>query len=641
MVTAETRESLRGLAAEGPKRGVLAALAVAAACLCGIVVAVTLARAPPDERVIAAVVFGLLVGAPMLVGLVAWDVHPDDRFARLLIAAGAVFSLTALSQSGDSVLYSVGRVAVWAVVPILLYLMLAFPSGRLAARRDRRLMIGIAALVATLYLPSALIVDHYPEPSPFARCDVDCPDNAFALLPVDQALAEDVMRPLREVLAVLAVLAVAAVLVDRTRRSGPMLRRATAPVLVVAVVQVAAFAAYQWSRRAGSVPETVDLLGWMWLLSLPAVALSFAAGLVNRRLYIASVLQRLTLRLRAPATAGELRGRLADALEDPSLRVVYWMPGDPGRWVDESGWPARAPGGEPGTAVTEVRVDDRRLAAVVYDAARAPDTALVRAAASYGLVVLENTRLIGELRSSLQRLSESESRTAVAAREERERIERDLHDGAQQRLVALRLNLALLAERMNGDAPDRAGELVALAGQVEQTIDDVRSLAHEPYPDALARHGLAEALRAAATGAPVRTTVISHAIGRFDPDVETTVYFSCLEAMQNAVKHAHGAGHITILLDGSDGLRFEVRDDGAGFPEGPRVHGAGLANITERVASVGGRLTIVSVPGSGTTVMGMIPTTGSGTLTSREHPPAARVGERASGLGPEPGARSL
>jgi signal transduction histidine kinase len=607
MVTAKTSNSLGHLAAKRPKTGVRVALAVATALLCGIVVAVTLAGAPPDERMIAVVVFGLLVGAPLVVGFAAWQVNPDDRFARLLIAAGAMFSVTALSQSGDSVLYSVGRVAVWLVVPVLLYLMLAFPSGRLVARRDRRLMAGLALLAVTLYLPTALVVDHYPEPVPFARCDVDCPENAFALLPVDPAFVDDVVRPVRELLVFLVVLAVATVVAARVRRAGPMLRRALSPVLVVAVVQVAAFGAYQWSRRAGSIPETIDVLGWVWLASFPAVALSFAAGLVNRRLHVASVLQRLTLRLRAPATAGELRGHLAEALEDPSLRVVYWMPGDPGRWVDESGWPAGVPEGGAGAAVTEVLVDGRRLAAVVHDAALAPDAALVRAAASYGLVVLENTRLIAELRSSLQRLSESESRGAVAARDERERIERDLHDGAQQRLVALRINIARIAERLNGDSPDRAGELVALAAQVEETIDDVRSLAHEGYPDVLAREGLAEALRSAADGGPVRTSVISHGIGRFDREIETTVYFSCLEALQNAVKHARGASHIVILLDADDRLRFEVRDDGAGFSEGSLAHGTGLANITDRLAAVGGRLTIDSEPGRGTSVVGVIP----------------------------------
>jgi signal transduction histidine kinase len=580
---------------------------VGAALLCAGVVAIVLAGVPADERVIAAVAFGLVVAAPMIVGLAVWDMHPDDRFARLLLATGAMFSLTALAQTSNDVLYSIGRVSVWLVIPMLLYLMLVFPSGRLVERRDRRIMTGVAALVAGLYLPTALIVPSYPEPTPWARCGVECPANAFAVIDVDPAFAEDVMRPLREVLVVVAVLAVAMAVGHRRRHSGPMMRRALTPVLVVAGVQVAAFVAYQWSRRGGSVSPGIDVLGWAWLLSLPAVALSFAAGLLNRRLHVASAMQDLTLRLRAPASAAELRGRLADALEDPSLRVVYWLPGEPGRWVDESGWPARAPEGEPGTAVTDVAVDGRRLAAVVHDAALVPDTALIRAAASYGLVVLENTRLIGELQSSLQQLSESETRTAVAAMSERKRIERDLHDGAQQRLVALRMNLAGIAERLNGDSPERAVELAALSVQVEQTIADVRSLAHEPYPDLLARVGLVEALRAAATDAPVRTSVITHGIGRFEPAVETTVYFSCLEAMQNAVKHAHGARHISILLNADDRLRFEVRDDGAGFPEGEPAHGAGLANITERLASVGGRLTIASEPGRGTSVVGVIP----------------------------------
>jgi len=607
MVTVENPESRGSLAGERRKSGVRASLALAAALLCAGVVAVVLAGVPTEERVTAAVAFGLIVAAPLIVGLVAWDARPGDRFARVLLATGAMFSLTALGQTSNSVLYSVGRVSVWLVIPMLLYLMLVFPSGRLAGRWDRRVMAGVGALVATLYLPTALIVPAYPEPSPWARCGVDCPANAFAVLDVDPAFAENVMQPLREILVVVAVLAVALAVAYRRRHSGPMLRRALTPVLAVAGVQVATFVAYQWSRRGGSVPAGIDALGWAWLLSLPAVALSFAAGLLNRRLHVASALQDLTVRLRAPASAAELRGRLADVLEDPSLRVAYWLPGEPGRWVDESGWPARAPEGEPGTAVTEVMVDGRRLAAVVHDDALAPDAALIRAAASYGLVVLENTRLIAELQSSLRRLSESETRTAVAAQGERKRIERDLHDGAQQRLVALRMGLAVLAERLNGDAPERAVELAALSAQVEQTIDDVRSLAHEPYPDLLARVGLVEALRSVATDAPVRTSVITHGIGRFEPAVETTVYFSCLEAVQNAVKHAQGARHISILLNADDRLRFEVRDDGAGFPEGDPAPGAGLANITERLASVGGRLTIASEPGRGTSVVGVIP----------------------------------
>jgi signal transduction histidine kinase len=607
MVTAETPEKLGRMANDEPERGAQGGLALAGAFLCAGVVVVSLTGAPPDERVATAVVFGLLVAAPILVGLVALRMHPDDRFARLLVIAGAIFSLPALSQSDNAVLYSVGRFAVWLVVPVLLLLMLSFPSGRLTARRDRRVMAAVCALAATLYVPTALIIHHFPEPSPWARCDVECPENAFAVIDLDPRFVDDIVRPAREVLTVIAVIAVAALLAGRMRRSGPLMRRAISPVLVVAVVQVVAFVAYQWSRRSGTVPATVDLLGWVWLLSLPAVALSFAAGLVNRRLHVASALQNLTLRLRAPASAAELRSRLAEALEDPSLRVVYRLPGEPRRWVDESGWPTRAPDREPGRVVTDVVTDSRHVAAVIHDSALAPDGALIGAAAAYGLVVLENTRLIGELRSSLERLSESESRGATAARGERERIERDLHDGAQQRLVALRVKLALIAESLNGDSPDRAVELEELGRQIEVTIDEVRSLAHGPYPELLAREGLDAALRSAASAAPIRTTVVGDRIGRFEPAVETTVYFSCLEAVQNAVKHAHGATRITILLTAGEQLRFEVCDDGPGFADARPASGLGLPNIEARLASVDGRLTVASRTGLGTRVVGTIP----------------------------------
>jgi signal transduction histidine kinase len=608
MVTAERPVRPASLLRERPESGARALPAAACALLTAAVVAGTLAAAPPDERALAAVVFGLVAGLPMAVGLIALGLHPHDRFARLLFAAGAMSSLTALSQSSDSVLYSVGRVAVWIAVAMLQQLMLTFPSGRLTSRSDRRLMAAVWAIAGGLYLPTALIVQSFPEPSPWALCDAACPANAFALVHFGQSFVDDVVQPVREILTVLVGLAVGVALARRVRRAGPMGRRAIAPVLAVAILQAAAFVIYLWSRRSGAVPATVDALGWLWVLTLPAVALSFGFGLLNRRLYAAAALQRLALRLRAPATAAELRSGLAEALEDPSLRVVYWLDGDPGRWVDESGWPTTAPDHEKRRACTEVAADGGRRAAVIHDPALAPDAAFISAAAAYGLMVLENTRLIGELRTSLERLSDSEIRSATAARGERERIKRDLHDGAQQRLVAVRLKLALIAERIDHHAPVRAGELAALAGQVDQTIDEVRSLARDPYPGLLTQDGIADALRAAVAQTPIETGVEADGIGRYEPDVEATVYFACLEAVQNAVKHAQGATRIVVvLLDTGRRLTFEVRDDGAGFPDEPATHGAGLANITDRLTSVGGRLTIASSPGQGTRVIGAIP----------------------------------
>ena len=196
---------------------------------------------------------------------------------------------------------------------------------------------------------------------------------------------------------------------------------------------------------------------------------------------------------------------------------------------------------------------------------------------------------------------------AVADRERR-RIERDLHDGAQQRLVGLRIQLELAAQRLRRVMPRESEALLELGGSVEETIDEVRSIARGVYPAVLAEQGLEEALRSAARRSPMAAGVSASGVRRWPPEIETTVYFACVEALQNAIKHAGGATGIAIVLEGGDGrLRFEVRDDGPGFVDGngngPR--GAGLVNMRDRVGALGGDLAIVSSPGQGTRVIGI------------------------------------
>jgi signal transduction histidine kinase len=471
---------------------------------------------------------------------------------------------------------------------------------------DRRLTVALFGVVATLYIPTALIVERFPTPSPYSGCGVDCPGNAFALFPGATAFADDVVRPVREVLVVLLLIGVTSVLVERIRSAPPLLRRALVPVGIIAGYQVLAFAVYQWARRGGSVSSGVEVLAWINLLSLPAVALSFAAGLLNRRLHVASALEGLALRLRAPAGGSDVRGRIAEVLEDPSLRIAFCVPGEPGHWVDEGGRPIDAPQEQPDRACTEVSSERGRIAMVCHDPAVAQDAKLVAAAATYGFSVVENTRLIGELRSSLRRISELETQNVGAAAAERRRIERDLHDGAQQRLLALQINLALLGERLAREAPERAAELNELTGQIDETIHDVRALAHGVAPPVLTEAGLADALVTAAQAAPLTTAVHADGIARYPPAIETTVYFCCLEALQNAVKHARGATHVTIELADDGALRFAVMDDGLGFPLAP-THGSGLENMRERLAAVGGWLTVDSHPSRGTRVTGTIP----------------------------------
>jgi signal transduction histidine kinase len=286
--------------------------------------------------------------------------------------------------------------------------------------------------------------------------------------------------------------------------------------------------------------------------------------------------------------------------------MFHSFPGEHGGWVDESGAPVVLPGARADAAVTEV-ASGRWQIAIVHDPALAEHRALVQTAGAYALAALENDHLSGELRRSLDALAESRARASAVERRERQKLERDLHDGAQQRLVALRVKLALAAEQLSDDDPARAQVIRNLGDEVDATIDEVRSFARGVYPSVLTDIGLGEALRSAARSSALPTTVHSDGLGRYPPDLETTVYFFCSEALQNANKHARGATQVTILLSAGQELHFEVLDDGAGFDVQATPMGTGLRNLRDRLAAVGGAMTIRSTPDQGTSVQGSIP----------------------------------
>jgi signal transduction histidine kinase len=189
---------------------------------------------------------------------------------------------------------------------------------------------------------------------------------------------------------------------------------------------------------------------------------------------------------------------------------------------------------------------------------------------------------------------------------ERRQIERDLHDGAQQRLIVLRVQLAR-AENLVATDPDRGVDrLRAIGEEVDSILEEIRSLAHGIYPSLLEDFGLANALREAVRGLPLVNSFHADGIGRHVPEVESALYFTVLEALQNASKHA-GARHVTVSLIENSHLRFVVKDDGAGFDVGTVTPGSGITNMRERLAALGGRVQIDSTPGRGTTVSGRVP----------------------------------
>ena len=212
----------------------------------------------------------------------------------------------------------------------------------------------------------------------------------------------------------------------------------------------------------------------------------------------------------------------------------------------------------------------------------------------------------------MRELEGSRRRIAEAADLERARIERDLHDGAQQRLIGLRIRLGLAEDLVTADPGAGLEELHELGFEVERALEELRSLAHGVYPSLLTDRGLGDALRSVVAQAPVASHVVAVGVTRHPIEIESAVYFTCAEAIQNAVKHAGGSTGVWIRLGQTPTtLRFEVRDDGPGF-ELSDHEGRGLRNMQDRIEALGGDLAIDSEPGRGTTVAGTVPLPGGG-----------------------------
>jgi signal transduction histidine kinase len=345
------------------------------------------------------------------------------------------------------------------------------------------------------------------------------------------------------------------------------------------------------------------------------------------------LLQTFGGQLAGTYSADDVLPRIARVLGEGvgAQRSRVWLRvGDDLRMV--ASWPDE-PSDGPDDLTTEVlhRGEELGALSVAMPANDPMDPAkeeLVRDLAAQAGLVLSNVRLTEELRARLGDLQAAQKRLVTAQDAERKRLERDIHDGAQQQLVALAVQLKLADTLVDRDRDKAHHALARLQQDTAQALEDLRDLARGIYPPLLADKGIVAALEAQARRSPLPVTVEGDGVGRLDPEVEAAVYFSCLEALQNAAKYAEASSAVVRVRTDAGELVFEVRDDGRGFDTLETNYGTGLQGIADRLGALEGRLEVESASGLGTTVRGQLPV---GSRAADPMPPGAEPddGERA------------
>ena len=378
----------------------------------------------------------VLFGTSFVIGgLVAWWSRPDNATGRLMAGTGLLFAAGSWQGVDDGWLMVAGAIASLAAVATFLHLILAFPAGRVTHQADRW-VVGLAyAVVAGVALAVPFVQPNEVD------CD-GCADNPLAAAPNDTVTA--IVIGLANVAIGVCVIALLALTWRRYRRATPALRRTMAPLLGTA--SLAALLALV-SIPASLGPDALQLaVGICFATVMTLVPVAFLIGLLRDRLQRTTSIQGLVIRLAGAADHEQLRSILAEALRDPELTIAFWFP-ERETYVDPQGQPVEVP--EQG--VTVVERDGEPIARLLHDPALDEDPVLLETVAAAAAIGLERARLEAELRARLDELRASRARIVETAYHARRRLERDLHDGAQQRLVALSLTLRMIRSRVGGD----------------------------------------------------------------------------------------------------------------------------------------------------------------------------------------------
>ena len=539
-------------------------------------------------------VLTLLVGASLLgCGLASWRARPENPVGKIMVFTGFAWFAELLVDATPPWLNTIGLAvqAVWIIA--LVYLLLSFPSGRLQGRLDRWLVgIGVVAgvglqLVAMLYGNKAGL--HCPG----------CSSNLLQVVHNNQQAKN--WLGLQRLIGAPLIAAIIVLLFRRWLRASAAQRRAVAPVLVAGCATLAALA---WTvvfdllgDPLGALPANV----YFTLMATVPVAVLFV--FLQRRL-ARGMVAGLVVELGGLSASVDLREALARALGDPTLQLAFWFPPEK-HYVDGDGKPVKLPDEDSGRRSTFVARDGQPIAVLLHDPVLEHNAELVNSVCAAASLTLENERLQAELRARLVELHASRARLVHATDAERRRIERDLHDGTQQRLVSIAMSLGLLDTKL----PDQAKAAKPLLRQTREALAlalaELRELTHGINPPLLTERGLPAALDELCRRAALPTRLDVAIDQRLPDQIETAAYFTVSEALTNAAKHSHGTEIQVFASYRGQRLTIEIGDDGIGSatPTG----GSGLRGLADRIEALGGRLTISSPPGRGTTLRAEIP----------------------------------
>jgi signal transduction histidine kinase len=533
--------------------------------------------------------FGLVVGLSWcLIGLEESRRRPANHTGSLMVLLGFAWFASLWVYTNVSPLYTAGNLVRPLFIAVLGHLLLAFPSGRLNDRLSRTIIV-LAYLDTTVVVAASVL---FMEPAPGARNLAQLQQNA--------ALSDAIRNAARGI-GVVLILVSLLLLARRWRSATPPWRRAAGPVLWAGAAAAAAAALRLANDGLGRPIGRVELVFFAVLAAVPP---AFELGLVRSRLARGAVAD-LVVELGRSLPPGKLGDALARALHDPSLTLAYWLP-EQRRYVDRDGRPVQLPSeNEHARATTVVEREGRRIAALIHDTSLRSDQELVEAVCAAAGLALENERLQADLRARVDELRASRVRLVEAADAERRRLERDLHDGTQQRLVSVSMALGLAESRLESDPQGVRGILMETRRTLDDALQELRELSQGVHPAILTERGLGPALQDLAYGAPVPVDLAVALEERLPAPVEAAAYYVVAEALTNVAKYA-SASAAAVRVERRDGRAVvAVSDDGVGGADPTR--GSGLRGLADRVEALGGALSLESGPGRGTQLTAEIP----------------------------------